>query len=43
VRWIRSRVERDREAVGDGGLGHGRIIQPAGRGLPFKTASFGVE
>ena len=40
---IRGRVEGDREAVGDGGLGHGRIIQPAGRGLPFKTVGFGVE
>ena len=32
-----------REAVGDGRLGHGRIIQPAGRGMPFKTVGFGVE
>ena len=43
VRRIRGRVERDREAIGDGGLSHGRIIQPAGRGMPFKTASIGVE
>ena len=43
VRGIGGRVERDREAVGDGGLGHGRIIQLAGRGMPFKTAGFGVE
>ena len=40
---IRGRVERDRETVGDGGQSHGRIIQPAGRGMPFKTVGFGVE
>ena len=43
VRRIRGRVERDRETVGDGRLGHGRIIQLTGRGMPFKTAGFGVE
>ena len=43
VRRIRGRVERDREAIGDRRMSHGRIIQPAGRSMPFKTVGFGVE